>query len=107
MEWVDYIVSILSGLAVCIPLAVKLVQYVKKAVREKNWGELLRLVMGYMDEAEERFEAGADKKEWVMAMIDASAGAINYDIDKQAVSELIDSLCGLSKRVNPPEGAGA
>ena len=42
---VSLIVALLSGLATCIPLALKLVQYVKKATQEKNWAALLDLVM--------------------------------------------------------------
>lgn len=102
MEWINYAVSILSGLAVAIPLVVKLVEYVKKAVKEKNWSQVLRLVMDLMTEAEKKFETGAEKKEWVLAMIKASADSINYDIDTNAISELIDSLCDMSKAVNAP-----
>lgn len=103
MEWMDYVVNILSGLAVCIPLIVTLVKYIKEAIKEKNWGELLELVMSYMEEAEKKFEDGATKKEWVMAMVLNSAEAINYDIDMDVVSKLIDSLCDMSNKVNPPE----
>lgn len=102
MQWVNYIVSILSGLAVAIPLVVKLVEYVKKSIREKNWNKLLDLVMNLMKEAETKFETGAEKKEWVLAMLKASADTINYDIDTNAVSELIDSLCDMTKVVNAP-----
>ena len=102
MEWINYAVSILSGLAVAIPLVVKLVEYVKKAVKEKNWSQVLKLVMNLMTEAEKKFETGAEKKEWVLAMIKASADSINYDIDTNAISELIDSLCDMSKAVNAP-----
>ena len=45
MEWINYAVSILSGLAIAIPLVVKLIEYVKKAVKEKNWNKLLDLVL--------------------------------------------------------------
>lgn len=102
MEWINYAVSVLSGLAVAIPLVVKLVEYVKKAVKEKNWNQLLKLVMDLMAEAEKKFETGAEKKEWVLAMIKASADSINYDIDTNAIGELIDSLCDMSKAVNAP-----
>ena len=102
MEWINYAVSVLSGLAVAIPLVVKLVEYVKKAVKEKNWNQVLKLVMDLMTEAEKKFETGAEKKEWVLAMIKASADSINYDIDTNAISELIDSLCDMSKAVNAP-----
>ena len=49
VEWVNVIVSILSGLVVAIPLVCKLVEYVKKAIEEKNWGQLVTLIMGYME----------------------------------------------------------
>ena len=102
MQWVNYAVSILSGLAVAIPLVIKLIEYVKKSIREKNWNKLLDLVMNLMKEAESKFETGAEKKEWVLAMVKASADTINYDIDTNAVSELIDSLCDMTKVVNAP-----
>lgn len=102
MEWINYTVSVLSGLAVAIPLVVKLVEYVKKAVKEKNWNQVLKLVMDLMAEAEKKFETGAEKKEWVLALVKASADSINYDIDTNAIGELIDSLCDMSKAVNAP-----
>lgn len=102
MEYLDVILSIVAGLAAAIPLVVKLVQYVQKAIKEKNWGQLLDLVMSLMEEAEEKFADGATRKEWVMAMVSTSAESINYDIDLAAISELIDSLCDLTKKVNPP-----
>ena len=73
MEWINYAVSILSGLAIAIPLVIKLVEYVQKSVKEKNWNKLLDLIMRLMSEAETKFETGADKKEWVLAMVKASA----------------------------------
>lgn len=103
MEWVNYVVSIMSGLVVAIPLVIKLVEYVKKAVQEKNWNKLLELVMNLMTEAEDKFDDGTTKKEWVLAMIKSSADSINYNIDIDAVGELIDSLCDMSKVVNANE----
>ena len=102
MEWYEVVVAILSGLAACIPLVIKLVQYVEKAIKEKNWAVLLELVMSYMEQAEQKFEDGATKKEWVMAMIRNSADQVNYDIDMDVVSEMIDRLCDMSNVVNPP-----
>ena len=62
---VSIVVAILTGLAAAIPLAVKLIQYVEKAAKEKNWGALLGLVVGLMEEAEQKFDDGATRKEWV------------------------------------------
>lgn len=102
MEWYEIVISILTGLSVTIPLVVKLVEYVQKAVKEKNWNNLLKLVMNLMQEAENKFEHGSDKKAWVLSMVEASAKTINYDIDLEQVGELIDSLCDMSKVVNSP-----
>lgn len=101
-DWVDFVVAILSGLAMGIPLVFGLITYVKKAVKEKNWNSLIELVMSLMEEAEQMFADGATKKEWVMAMVMASADAINYDIDEVFLSDLIDRLCDMSNVVNAP-----
>lgn len=97
---VQLIVAILTGLATCIPLAVKLVEYVKTATKEKNWANLLGLVMSLMEQAEKKFDDGATRKEWVMAMVKASADYINYPVDEDTLSKMIDSLCDMSKIVN-------
>ena len=97
---IPLIVALLSGLATCIPLAYKLVQYVKKATQEKNWNALLGLVINLMEQAEKKFTDGATRKEWVMAMVQTSAEYINYPIDNVALGKLIDTLCDMSKIVN-------
>lgn len=97
---VNIIVSILTGIATAIPLIVQLVKYVKKAIQEKNWNQLLKLVTDLMEEAEKKFETGAERKEWVMMAIKSSADTINYPISMDEVSQLIDSLCDMSKIVN-------
>lgn len=97
---IPLIVALLSGLATCIPLAYKLVQYVKKAAQEKNWNALLGLVIDLMEQAEKKFTDGATRKEWVMAMVQTSAEYINYPVDSVALGELIDTLCDMSKIVN-------
>lgn len=107
MEYLDVILSIVAGLAAAIPLVIKLVQYVQAAIKEKNWNKLLDLVMSLMEEAEIKFADGATRKEWVMAMVQASAESINYDIDMAAISGLIDSLCDLTKKVNAPKDEAA
>lgn len=97
---VSIIVAVLAGLATCIPLVLKLVQYVKKATQEKNWATLLDLVMKLIAQAEEKFKDGATRKEWVMAMVQTSAEYINYPLDTQALSEMIDELVKLTNKVN-------
>lgn len=103
MEWYEIAIEVLSGLVIVIPLVVELVKYVKAAAKEKNWKKLLELVTNLMKEAEEKFDNGIERKEWVLVMVKASADTINYDIDLEQVANLIDSLCAMSKVVNAPE----
>ena len=103
MDWYEVIISILSGIAVAIPLVIKLVEYVRKAIKEKNWKDLLELVTNLMKEAEGKFDNSTDRKEWCLMMVKASADTINYDIDLEQVSNLIDNLCAMSRVVNAPK----
>ncbi len=102
MEWYEFLINVLSGLAVAIPLVIELVKYVKKAIKEKNWNKLLALVMKLMAEAETKFDNGADRRTWVVDMVVASADVIDYDINPEEIGKLIDSLCAMSKIVNAP-----
>ena len=97
---VNLVVAVLAGLATCIPLAMKLIQYVKKATQEKNWSGLLDLVMELMEQAEKKFADGVTRKEWVMAMVQTSAEYVQYPMNVQALSDMIDQLTNLTKNVN-------
>lgn len=100
MEYMQYLVSLLAGLAAVIPLVLKLVEYVQKATKEKNWNKLVAMVIDFMQMAESKLEKGADKKEWVLAMVKSSADTINYDVNLEEVGVLIDNLCNMSKVLN-------
>ena len=100
MEILELIIEILAGLMIVIPLVVKLIEYVKKSALEKNWNNLIRLLLNLMATAEEKFDNGADRKQWVIAMAQASANTINYPISEQELSKLIDNLVELTKKVN-------
>ena len=106
MNWVQLITAILAGLATAIPLVVKLVNVVQAAVKEKNWNQLLKMMMDYMTQAEKNISSGAERKEWVMSMVKASAATINYDLtpeDEAKLADLIDAICDASKIINNNE----
>lgn len=100
MNIIYLIIEVLTGLTILIPLVLKLIEYVKKATKEKNWNNLIRLTMELMAAAEEKFDEGADRKQWVIAMVQASAGTINYPISEKELGDLIDNLVKLTKKVN-------
>ena len=58
--------------------------------------------MSLMATAEEKFDNGADRKQWVIAMVQASANTINYPITEKELSDLIDNMVALTKKVNIP-----
>lgn len=100
MEILELIIEILAGLMIVIPLVAKLIEYVKKSTQEKNWSNLIRLLLNLMATAEEKFDNGADRKQWVIAMVQASANTINYPISEQELGKLIDNLVELTNKVN-------
>lgn len=102
MDYMEFILSIVAGLAASIPLVVKLIQYVKAAVKEKNWNAVMDLVIQYMQQAEQMFSEGSVRKEWVLCMVKVSAVSVNYDVDMKVISDMIDSLCAMSRVVNSP-----
>lgn len=100
MDILNLIIEVLAGLAIVIPLVIELIKYVKKSALEKNWNNLIRLLIDLMATAEEKFDNGADRKQWVIAMVQASANSINYPITEKELGELIDNLVKLTKKVN-------
>ena len=101
--WIQIVISILSGIAVAIPLIIKLIEVVKEATRSKNWNLLIKMAMDYMKEAEKNIASGAERKQWVMSMVIASAVNINYtmtDEDVKKLEDLIDAICDTSKILN-------
>lgn len=109
MDWVQIVVSVLSGLAVCIPLVVKLVQCAREAVKGKRWDALLKLVIANMQEAETLFATGAERKQWCMRLLTANAESAGFELtpeDVQKIGDMIDSLCAMAKTVNAEGGNG-
>lgn len=100
MEWYEIIISILSGISICIPLVIKMIDCIKALYKEKNWSKLVVIVSNFMAEAETLYPDGASKKEYVINSVLAIAKTIDYPVDKDMLSELIDSLVALSKKVN-------
>ena len=98
--WMNIIISILTGLATCIPLVIKLVQVIKEAVKSKNWTALMQLVLKLMAEAEENYSTGEEKKTYVIDSVEALKGSLNYDVDMEAVSAMVDAIVEASKKIN-------
>lgn len=102
IDWLKLLASVLSGIAVCIPLCQKIVTLVRESQRAKNWAPVMKLVLDLMEEAEGLFEDGASKKVYVMNAIQKASVYVEYAIDMAVVSQMIDDLCSMSKVVNPP-----
>lgn len=99
-QTLQIIIQILTTLVTLVPMVYALVKFIVMAIKEKNWNNLISLVLSLCAEAEEQFTNGADKKQWVMSMVKSSLNTINYEIDDGTLSTLIDSLIALTNKVN-------
>ena len=101
MELIITIVfNVILAIGIATPLVIALVKYVKQSIQEKNWNNLVKLVLELISTAEEKFETGAERKEWVISMVRTVENQINFDIDEETLSNLIDDLVNLTKKVN-------
>ena len=103
IKLIDIAIAILTGLSVCIPLVLKLVAVVKENVAEKNWNEIVKIVIAQMVEAEKNYTEGAAKKAWVMNQIRVLAKSLNFnytEVEELKVAELIDAICAGAKIIN-------
>lgn len=103
MELWEVIASILSGLIVCVPLVIKLVQVTRESARKGNWNKLVGMMAEFMAEAEVKIADNATRKEWVIGMIRTSASQLDYDLTESEwtkISDMIDQLCTMARTVN-------
>lgn len=103
LSWVKLAIQVLSCVTVIIPLGYKLYNTIVAYGKEKNWPKLVGLVAVYMAEAEKKLSEGADRKAWVMAMIQTTAKQMDYELTEvklAEISQLIDDLCAMAKQVN-------
>ena len=99
-NWINLIISVLSGLAAAIPLVVQLVKYVKAAIQEKQWSKVLSLVLNLMIEAEKTYATGIERKQFVMNSIESIKSTLNYQVDMEQISKVIDEIILASKSIN-------
>ena len=97
---ISIIVSVLAGLATCIPLVIQLVKWIKTAIQEKNWSKIMQLILNLMTEAERSFETGTERKEFVMNSIKSIQDTLQYQVDMDQISQMIDAIVASSKVIN-------
>jgi hypothetical protein len=99
-NWMNLVVAILSGLVTAIPLVVQLVKYIKAAYTEKNWSKIMKLVLNLMTEAEKNYASGAERKQYVIDSIESIKDTLNYQVDMDQISKMIDEIVQASKIIN-------
>ncbi len=95
-----YLPPILVGLAAVIPLVIALIKYVEKAADDKNWNIIVKMVLDLMVQAEHDYSTGAERKEFVMNQMKVMAQSVDFEVDWDKVSDLIDALCDMAHEVN-------
>lgn len=98
--WIEIIIAVLTGIATCIPLVIKLVQTIKDSVKAKNWAPTMQLMLRLMAEAEENYSTGAEKKAYVLDSIEAVKDTLNYDVDMDAIDAMVDAIIIATKKIN-------
>lgn len=99
-NWINLVIAILSGLVTAIPLVIQLVKYVKAAIQEKNWSKVMQLVLNLMTEAERNYATGAERKQYVISSIELIKDTLNYQVDIDQISAMIDAIVAASKTIN-------
>lgn len=103
MELIYSLLSIVSGILVCIPLVVKICAMVKTNAKNKNWNLLITGILKYMSAAETMFETGAERKKYIMTdIVYKVARDVNYELtaeDLAKIDAMIDSLCDMANIV--------
>ena len=100
---VEILTSVICGICVCIPILVALGRTIADYIKEKNWSAVISFVLDYMAQAESLFEKGADRKTWVMEMLEEAVIQLNYpytDDARAKVSAMIDDICDASRIIN-------
>ena len=95
-----YLPPILVGLAVLIPMMIALIKYVKKAAEDKNWNIIVKMVLDLMVQAEHDYSTGAERKEFVMNQMKVMATTVDFEVDWDKVSDLINALSDMAHEVN-------
>lgn len=88
------------SLAVIVSLAVALFVFVKKCLKDKGWAKLLDFALSVIEEAESKYESGADKLEYATAMILKVAEEIGFKISESDVKIMIENIIKVTKSVN-------
>jgi hypothetical protein len=94
------VLPILSGIVTAIPLVIQLVKFINAAIKEKNFANIMKIVIDLLPEAEEKFSTGEERKAYVMDNIRSLSQTLDYEVDFDKISEMIDAIIGITKRVN-------
>lgn len=105
MENMELILSLagtsLSLLAACVTFLVKLIRSVKARVKEKGMTALLEAVAPLVEIAETLVNySGAEKKAYVLTKVKEYSGENKIEFNIEKVSDKIEQLVELSKKVN-------
>ena len=97
--WLGFIIALCAAIVTLVPLGIKLYRHLSDATNSGDWSTIITLLIKLMGEAKDKFEHGAEKKEWVMGQLRVIAHELNYNLDEEAVSKLIDAICDLGKHL--------
>lgn len=94
------ILDVLAVLAILIPVAYGIARVVIKAFKDKNYAKLISSALELIVVAEGKYSNGADKKKFVLSMLEEVAKKAGIKYDTESLSATIDDIIAVTKRVN-------
>lgn len=85
---ISLIVGLVGAAAALVPTAIKLIKSLKTLVKNKNWKQIIAIADKAMESAEASGEAGATKKEAVIAAVKAGCEEAGIEIDQSLLDDL-------------------
>lgn len=104
MNYLEEIITILSGLLILIAYFTKLVSALKKSRDYKNQNTTNIELMELIKLSEELFENGENKKTFVLERIKDFVNENNFNIDFEEIDKMIEKYINMTNKVNIEKG---
>ena len=100
MEGIEIFKTIANILLIIVPIVYSIVSTFIHIIKTKNWNNLVELIYQWVVEAEKNYTTGADKKAWVMSMVQSTCKSMRIEFDENKFSSMIDNIVDITKQVN-------
>lgn len=100
MDIEHMIKSIIIVAIIVVILAIRLTQYIQSKKDINHYNHLAKIIMNLLLTAEEEFDNGKDRKEYVMNNVKSLNKIFGHNLDLDQISKMIDSIVDVTKKIN-------